>query len=188
MFQSNDSKCFLNTKKKVNPQKTAHQFSISIENATVGWTDTASQKKNLTSKTKVGSYKGAPKQNDIEVNPFKLQQLNLQIPKGKLVFVIGPVGSGKSSLLQVLLKELPLECGSMEINGSISYACQESWIFTSTVRQNITFGQPMNRLRYDEVVRCTALKADFAQLSAGDMTVVGENGTGLSGGQKARVK
>lgn len=164
-------------------------IAISMENATVGWTDTASQQNNaLKAKKRVGSYKSGAEQKDVEIKPFKLQELNLKIPKGKLVFVIGPVGAGKSSLLQVLLKELPLECGLMEINGSVSYACQESWIFTSTVRQNITFGQPMNRLRYDEVIRCTSLKADFTQLSAGDMTMVGENGTGLSGGQKARVK
>lgn len=163
--------------------------AILMKNVTAGWSDAAAVQKKLSKKKKkIGSYKSTAKQNDVEVKPFKLQELNLEIPKGKLIFVIGPVGAGKSTLIQVLLKELPLMCGSMGINGTISYACQESWIFTSTVRQNITFGQSMDRLRYDEVVRCTALKTDFAQLSAGDMTVVGENGTGLSGGQKARVK
>ena len=56
------------------------------------------------------------------------------------------------------------------------------------VRQNITFGEAMDRTRYDKVVRATALVKDFSKWSAGDMTLVGENGTGLSGGQKARIK
>lgn len=62
------------------------------------------------------------------------------------------------------------------------------WILGHIVRQNITFGEAMDRIRYDRVVRATALVQDFRQLSAGDMTLVGENGAGLSGGQKARIK
>lgn len=169
-------------------QLNVRNISILMKNVTAGWTNAVDQKKLLKIKKKIGSYKSGSKQNECELKPFKLQELNLEIPKGKLVFVIGPVGAGKSTLMQVLLKELPVICGSMGINGTISYACQESWIFTSTVRQNITFGQAMERSRYDKVVRCTALNTDFAQLSGGDMTVVGENGTGLSGGQKARIK
>lgn len=123
-----------------------------------------------------------------DLKPFMLKQIDLNVQKEKLVFVIGSVGAGKSTLMQVLLRELPLVGGSIGINGSISYASQESWVFNSTVQQNITFGQPMDRSRYNEVVRCAALKKDFEQLKDGDMTLVGENGIGLSGGQKARVK
>ena len=117
-----------------------------------------------------------------------LKDINVELSKGKLIFVIGSVGAGKSTLLQILMRELPLICGSIQVNGSISYASQKSWIFTSTIRQNITFGQPMDQSRYDEVVRCTALEKDFEQLPEGDLTVVGENGSGLSGGQKSRIK
>lgn len=120
--------------------------------------------------------------------PFNLQDINLQVPRGKLIFVVGSTAAGKSTLLQVLLKELPLASGSITINGSISYASQESWIFTSTIRQNITFGLPMDRSRYDEVIKSTALAKDLTQFSDGDLTLVGEHGAGLSGGQKARIK
>lgn len=105
-----------------------------------------------------------------------------------LLGVIGRVGSGKSSLLQAILKELPLCCGTMGINGSLSYAGQEAWIFSSTVRQNIIFDQSMDRTRYEKVVKYTALRKDFEQFSAGDMTFIGERGVSLSGGQKARIK
>lgn len=86
------------------------------------------------------------------------------------------------------MRELPLVSGSMAINGTISYADQEVFIFSSTIRQNITFGQSMDRTRYDKVIECTALIEDLKQFDDGDMTLVGEHGAGLSGGQKARVK
>lgn len=117
-----------------------------------------------------------------------LDALNIDFPKGKLIGVIGAVGAGKSSLLQVLLRELPLESGSITINGSISYASQEPWVFAASVRQNILFGQQFERDRYNAVVKTCALMRDFEQFENGDLTIVGERGTSLSGGQKARIK
>lgn len=117
-----------------------------------------------------------------------LNNLSIDFPKGKLIGVIGPVGAGKSSLLQVILGELPLESGSLSINGSISYANQEPWVFAASVRQNILFGEKYNRERYNAVVRTCALEIDFEQFENGDRTLIGERGTSLSGGQKARIK
>lgn len=102
--------------------------------------------------------------------------------------VIGPVGAGKTSLLQALLHELPLESGMIQINGSIAYANQEPWVFVGSVRQNILFGEKFHRQRYDAVVKTCALLKDFEQLKNGDLTLIGERGLSLSGGQKARVK
>lgn len=144
--------------------------------------DVCTQKKQAQSKMNMND------KSDGQLKPFTLKQFNLRLQKEKLVFVVGSVGSGKSTLMKVLLRELPLVSGSLGINGSVSYASQDSWIFNSTVRQNITFGQTMVRSRYDEVIRCAALQKDFEQLSDGDLTLIGENGIGLSGGQKARVK
>lgn len=166
-----------------NDQLETKNLAILMKNLSAGWVD--NPKAQLKISKKVGSYKIQSK--PIEFKLFSLQGVDLEVPKGKLIFVIGPVGAGKSTMMQVLLKELPLIGGSMGINGSISYTSQESWIFTSTIKQNITFGAPMNRTRYNEVVRNTDLLKDFTQFSAGDMTLVGENGTGLSGGQKARI-
>lgn len=116
-----------------------------------------------------------------------LTNLNLKVTPGRLVAVIGPVGSGKSSLLQTILKELPLISGSVDINGIISYASQEPWLFTGTVRQNILFGRPMNKERYKTVIHKCALARDFKLFPHGDRTLVGERGISLSGGQRARI-
>lgn len=102
--------------------------------------------------------------------------------------ISGPVGSGKSSLLHVLLREFPVESGTINLNGTLSYSCQEPWVFAGTVRQNILFGQDMDRDRYDAVVKTCALLKDFEQFENGDRTVIGDRGASLSGGQKARIK
>lgn len=117
-----------------------------------------------------------------------LSGLNAELGKKRLIGVIGPVGAGKSSLLQAILRELPLDSGSIHIDGTISYASQEPWIFAGSVRQNIIFGLAYDKQRYDAVVRACALGTDFAQLPDGDRTIIGERGISLSGGQKARVK
>ncbi|XP_053671125.1 ATP-binding cassette sub-family C member 4-like [Anopheles nili] len=116
-----------------------------------------------------------------------LKDISVKIDTGKLLAVIGPVGAGKSSLLQMLLGELPIQNGTAIINGDVSYGSQEPWLFTGTVRNNILFGLPYDRHRYQAVVRHCALATDFQQLPDGDRTVVGERGTSLSGGQRARV-
>lgn len=118
---------------------------------------------------------------------YTLDNVNLRAQPGTLVAVIGTVGSGKSSLFQAILGELPPESGSITVNGAVSYASQEPWLFTGTVRSNILFGQPYDRERYRQVVRKCALERDFALLPHGDRTVVGERGASLSGGQRARV-
>ncbi|KAG8235221.1 hypothetical protein J437_LFUL015913 [Ladona fulva] len=118
---------------------------------------------------------------------YTLNKVNLTIKTGMLVAVIGPVGSGKTSLLQAILHELPLKSGTIKTNGKISYASQEPWTFAGTVRQNILFGQPYDRARYNKVVKACALSHDFQQFPHGDSTLVGERGISLSGGQRARV-
>lgn len=104
-----------------------------------------------------------------------------------MLSIIGPVGSGKSSLVNLLLKELPIKSGEMKINGTISYSSQEPWLFSGTVRQNILFGENYDEKRYAKVVEICALKSDFLQFPYGDKTLVTEKGKSLSGGQKARI-
>ncbi|XP_011877742.1 PREDICTED: probable multidrug resistance-associated protein lethal(2)03659 [Vollenhovia emeryi] len=116
-----------------------------------------------------------------------LENLNLEVEKGKLYAVIGMVGSGKSSFLSAILGEINLTGGQVKVNGDISYASQEAWVFGATVRQNILFGQTYERQRYQKVVKACALVRDFEQFPQGDLTVVGERGSSLSGGQKARI-
>ncbi|XP_053667657.1 ATP-binding cassette sub-family C member 4-like [Anopheles marshallii] len=120
--------------------------------------------------------------------PSTLSQLNIQFKRGCLIGIVGPVGSGKSSILQVLLRELPVESGSLSMGKcSIAYASQEPWLFTGSVRQNVLFGDELDQYRYRQVLKVCALQPDLAHLPAGDMTVIGERGVSLSGGQKARI-
>ncbi|XP_037896202.1 multidrug resistance-associated protein 4 [Glossina fuscipes] len=116
-----------------------------------------------------------------------LDKIELSIPKGKLCAIVGPVGAGKSSIMQLILGELPLTDGGVVINGTISYAAQEPWLFSGTVRNNILFGEEYTKARYREITKCCALSADFEQLPYGDKTIVGERGASLSGGQRARI-
>ncbi|KAF6206425.1 hypothetical protein GE061_017658 [Apolygus lucorum] len=116
-----------------------------------------------------------------------LRDVSFDVNQGELTVIIGPVGSGKSSLLYAFLNELPLNKGSIEISGSVSYASQEPWLFPGSVRQNILFGQPFDRIRYRQVVMMCALLTDFDQFPFGDKTIVGERGVSLSGGQRARI-
>uniref|UniRef100_A0A182JGX3 Uncharacterized protein n=1 Tax=Anopheles atroparvus TaxID=41427 RepID=A0A182JGX3_ANOAO len=117
-----------------------------------------------------------------------LSDLSIQFKRGSLIGIVGPVGSGKTSILQVLLKELPVEQGTLLMAGrTLAYASQEPWLFTGSLRQNILFGEPLDQYRYRQVLKVCALQPDLAQLPAGDMTIVGERGVSLSGGQKARI-
>lgn len=122
-----------------------------------------------------------------DYNSKTLCDLNIKIKSGKLYAIVGSVGSGKSSILQLLLGELPIYSGDVLINGEVSYGSQEAWLFSGTVRNNILFGLPYDKLRYQETVKHCALLTDFQQLPHGDKSFVGERGSALSGGQKARV-
>ncbi len=112
--------------------------------------------------------------------------LSLEIRSG-LCAIVGQVGSGKSTLLNVILGELDLDTGTITINGTISYASQEPWIFGGTVRSNIVFVEDFDEQRYNKVVEVCALGRDLRLLPQGDATIVGERGSSLSGGQRARV-
>ncbi|SCV05082.1 LANO_0G18074g1_1 [Lachancea nothofagi CBS 11611] len=137
-------------------------------------------------------------------NPdFKLKTLNVEFKIGKLNVVIGPTGSGKTSLLMGLLGEMDLLDGKVyapcldaredliiESDGmtnSIAYCSQAAWLLNDTVRNNILFSSPFNEARYNAVIEACGLKRDFEILTAGDQTEIGEKGITLSGGQKQRV-
>ncbi|XP_063633563.1 ATP-binding cassette subfamily C member 4-like [Cydia splendana] len=117
-----------------------------------------------------------------------LRKVSFTAQPGEFVGIAGLVGAGKSSLLQVILGELLPSKGTVSLGGArLSYASQEPWLFVATVRQNILFGLPYDRIRYKKVVTACALVRDFELLPLGDSTLVGERGISLSGGQRARI-
>ena len=116
-----------------------------------------------------------------------LDNISLAVRSGELLAITGSVGSGKSSILQSILGEMPICGGKIRVSGRLSYSAQESWLFAGTIRENILFGRPLHRDRYERVVTACALDRDYRQLEEGDRTVVGGRGLALSGGQRARV-
>uniref|UniRef100_A0A8B9RQR1 ATP binding cassette subfamily C member 4 n=1 Tax=Accipiter nisus TaxID=211598 RepID=A0A8B9RQR1_9AVES len=116
-----------------------------------------------------------------------LQQLSFTVRRGELLAVIGPVGAGKSSLLSAVLGELPKDKGLINVTGRIAYVSQQPWVFSGTVRSNILFDKEYEKEKYEKVLKVCALKKDLELLANGDLTVIGDRGATLSGGQKARV-
>uniref|UniRef100_A0A8B9LNS1 Multidrug resistance-associated protein 1 n=1 Tax=Astyanax mexicanus TaxID=7994 RepID=A0A8B9LNS1_ASTMX len=114
-------------------------------------------------------------------------KINVRIPEGALVAVVGHVGSGKSSLLSALLGEMHKQEGDVSIKGSVAYVPQQAWIQNATLRENIMFGQEKKESWYQKVLEACALLPDLEILPGGDTTEIGEKGVNLSGGQKQRV-
>eukprot|EP00455_Lapot_gusevi_P037310 TRINITY_DN416_c0_g1_i6.p1 TRINITY_DN416_c0_g1~~TRINITY_DN416_c0_g1_i6.p1 ORF type:complete len:1330 (+),score=511.36 TRINITY_DN416_c0_g1_i6:191-4180(+) len=181
------------------------EAAIRIENARFTWElqDSKSEKKDGGNGGSGGPPKGPPatpttvssptaKDKDSDEKKEKpevgaLEDINLVIPRGKLVAIVGAVGSGKSSLLCGLLGEMTRTSGRVTISGSLGYCSQQPWIQNATLRDNVLFGLPFDQQKYDAAIKTSALKRDLKVLPDGDQTEIGEKGINLSGGQKSRV-
>ncbi|KAI0041202.1 ABC transporter [Auriscalpium vulgare] len=130
--------------------------------------------------------KDAPKDKKDE-DIFHMKDINMSVPKGKLVAIVGAVGAGKTSLLQGLLGDMRRTSGTVRFSDSVAYCSQSAWIQNATVRENVCFGRPFEPERYWKAVADACLEADLDVLPNGDLTEVGEKGISLSGGQKQRV-
>lgn len=117
-----------------------------------------------------------------------LSNINLLAKRGALITVVGRVGSGKSSLLASILGEMQKISGKVEVSGSTAYVSQSAWIQNGTIEENILFGRPMDRAKYQETLHRCALEQDLTQMEQGDRTEIGERGINLSGGQKQRIQ
>ena len=104
-----------------------------------------------------------------------------------MMYLLGPVGSGKSSLLCALLGELHRHKGKVSMTGTVAYCDQRSWINNDTVEGNILLGLPYNEEKLNHAIYAACLDDDIKVLSGGLKTQIGEKGVNLSGGQKARV-
>ncbi|KAF6241708.1 hypothetical protein HO173_000419 [Letharia columbiana] len=135
---------------------------------------------------------------------FRMIDMDIRFLIGCLNIIVGPTGSGKTSLLMALLGEMTLIEGFVFLPGgqsretlredpethlteSIAYCAQQAWLANDTIKQNILFAAPLDELRYTSVIAACALERDLEILDNGDSTLVGEKGITLSGGQKQRI-
>jgi ATP-binding cassette subfamily C (CFTR/MRP) protein 4 len=117
-----------------------------------------------------------------------LAGINLKFEMGGMYCIIGPVGSGKSALLQAISGELLPSKGRIDRKpASIAYATQDPFVMDGTVRENILFGLDYREEHYNAVVEACGLDVDFVTFQNGDMSIVGDRGVQVSGGQRARI-
>ena len=116
-----------------------------------------------------------------------LKNVTIQIDGPQNLMITGTVGSGKSSLLLAILGELSIFKGILKSTGKMAFVGQSPWIFSGTLRDNITFHRPFDFSKFQNAVEACALGKDIEQFPDGDLTTVGERGVVLSGGQKARI-
>ncbi|KAK1265019.1 ABC transporter C family member 8 [Acorus gramineus] len=123
-----------------------------------------------------------------EQTNITLKNIDLEIQRGQKIAVCGAVGAGKTSLLHAMLGEIQKISGSVEIYGSIAYVSQTSWIQSGTIRDDILYGKPMEKVRYERAIKACALDKDIENFSHGDLTEIGQRGLNMSGGQKQRIQ
>ena len=117
-----------------------------------------------------------------------LRDLNFEIRRDKLTMIIGPVSSGKSTLLKAMIGETAEAAGFTHIpSGDVAYCAQTPWLTNATVKENIMGDSFYDPRWYESVIRACALDTDLAQFALGEHTVIGSKGLALSGGQKMRV-
>ena len=131
-------------------------------------------------------------QTDQNNRNFKLQKISLRIQKNEITAIIGKSNSGKSSLLQVFLEEMPAispitEEMKVKVQGSISYLSQKRWLIEGSIRHNIMIEQPFDPELMAEVLILSELSHDIDDLENGLETILNAEGDNISGGQKTRV-
>ncbi|MBI4596129.1 MAG: ABC transporter ATP-binding protein [Candidatus Tectomicrobia bacterium] len=132
---------------------------------------------------------------------FALKDINLRIEKGKIVGIVGPIGSGKTTLANILVRLLEIEEGNVFVDGhdiihlplatvrrNIGYIPQDTFLFSTSIRENIGFG--INDSNDGQVIQAAMLAQLWKELQdfpRGIDTIIGERGVTLSGGQRQRT-
>jgi ATP-binding cassette subfamily B multidrug efflux pump len=130
-----------------------------------------------------------------------LSHINLHIPAGSSMAIVGPTGSGKSTLVSLIPRLHEAERSMVLIDGipvrdyplatlrhAIGFVPQETFLFTETIRENIAFGTPdANDEQIIAAAKSSHIANEIAEFPNGFKTLVGERGMTLSGGQKQRT-
>ena len=136
-----------------------------------------------------------------QTSEVMLKNVKFTLPQGNTLGVVGKTGSGKTSIFKLLMRDYDQYQGRISFNGvdmkaysldtllgSIGYVPQDNFLFSTTVRDNIRFGNPSASQEIVEEVAClTSVHEDIIGFPEGYDTMVGERGVALSGGQKQRI-
>ncbi len=130
-----------------------------------------------------------------------LHNIEIDAPPGKTIAIMGPTGSGKTSIINLIGRFYDCSQGRITVDGidvrdyklknlrrEIGYVMQETFLFSDTIKANIAFGRP--DASFDEIIKAAKIAEAhefIMEMPDGYDTVVGERGTGLSGGQKQRI-
>lgn len=130
-----------------------------------------------------------------------LSGLNLNLPSGQTLGLVGPTGAGKSSVLRLILRQYAAQAGTLRWNGqflsdyqlealhrAISWVPQEPFLFSASIAENIALAKPdATRAEIQHACELASIHDDIARMPQGYDTPVGEKGISLSGGQRQRV-
>ncbi len=136
-----------------------------------------------------------------ETGPAVLQDIRLRIPAGSSLAIVGPTGSGKSTLIHliprlydaapgmVLIDGVPIRDWSLEeLRANIGMVPQETFLFSDSIAHNVSFGAPQSSIQAIEDAASVAhIRTEILEFPRGFETLVGERGITLSGGQKQRT-
>jgi len=129
-----------------------------------------------------------------------IEGLNITIPKNKITALVGLSGSGKSTVISLLLRYYDIKSGHILINGTdlhnydrrtflkkIGYVSQDAFIYNATIRENITFGRDISNYKIVEAAKKANIHTFISHLPKGYDSLVGDRGITLSGGEKQRI-
>ena len=156
---------------------------LEMKDATFSW-NTPEVESN---EEKKSSKKDVEDRAETPAEVFSLGNLNLTVPKGKMIAVIGRIGSGKSSLINAAIGGMHHIEGEFRTTEAIGYVPQKAFVISGTIKENIIMDKAYDEDLFDMVVQAAALKVDLSLFPKGKETEIGERGQTLSGGQKQRV-